>query len=59
MAVKHRKSRAQRKTELVKIRVSEGQKKVLSDAATRDGQGLSPWLLALGMRAARTSEKAG
>jgi uncharacterized protein (DUF1778 family) len=45
---------SQRKSHWIKIRVTADQKKALTKAATRDGQGLSPWLLALGMRAVRS-----
>ena len=37
----------------VLIRLSDGQKKVLAQAASREGLGLSSWLRQLGLREAR------
>lgn len=50
---KRRKPKALRKEESIRIRVTNAQKETLIDAATRDGQGVSAWLLALGLREAR------
>ncbi len=53
-AKKRRKPRALRKEESIRIRVSDAQKKTLTDAATRAGLGVSSWLLMLGLREAKT-----
>ena len=52
-AKKRRKPKALRKDDSIRIRVTEAQKKALTDAAQLDGQGVSAWLLGLGMREAR------
>ena len=52
---KHYKPRSQRKTELVRLRVSKTQKKTLADAALRAGLGVSSWLLMVGLKAAESS----
>jgi uncharacterized protein (DUF1778 family) len=44
-----------RKEDSIRIRVTSEQKEILTAAAERDGQGLSGWLLAVGLRAARES----
>jgi uncharacterized protein (DUF1778 family) len=55
-AKKRRKPKALRKEDSIRIRVSDAQKKTLTDAAQRDGQGVSSWLLALGLREARKGD---
>ena len=50
--MKRRKPKAQRKEELVQIRVSAVQKRLLAEAAQRDGLDLSAWLRRLGLQAA-------
>lgn len=42
-----------RKDESIRIRVTAEQKETLVQAAEKDGQGLSQWLLRLGLREAR------
>lgn len=54
-AVKRRK--AVRKDDQVRIRMTPEQKALLSAAAEKAGLGLSSWLLTLGLREARSSEK--
>jgi uncharacterized protein (DUF1778 family) len=44
-----------RKEDSIRIRVTAEQKEILNVAAERDGQGLSSWLLAAGLRAARSA----
>jgi uncharacterized protein (DUF1778 family) len=41
-----------RKDQDIRIRVTEGQKQTLTEAATRAGLGLSSWMLMLGLREA-------
>jgi len=55
MAVKRRKTKAARKEESIRIRVTEEQKRILTDAAEKDGLGVSSWLLNLGLKAAQKS----
>ena len=45
-----RKPKAMRKDFSIRIRVTDGQKKALTDAAARAGLGVSSWLLMLGLR---------
>jgi hypothetical protein len=45
----------ERKVDLIRIRVTEDQKKMLSEAAEADGMDVSTWLRWLGLRAARRS----
>jgi uncharacterized protein (DUF1778 family) len=52
-AKKRRKPKALRKEDSIRIRVSDAQKKALTDAATRAGLGVSSWLLMLGLREAQ------
>lgn len=42
-----------RKDEVIRMRVTTDQKTALIAAAAMDGSGLSPWLLAVALRAAR------
>ena len=51
--VKRRKVKAARKEDSIRIRVTEEQKEVLTEAASGDGLGVSSWLLSLGMKAAK------
>lgn len=46
-----------RKEDQIRIRLTEDQKVVLTDAATRAGLGVSSWLLSLGLREARKSSE--
>jgi uncharacterized protein (DUF1778 family) len=56
--VKRRKPKAARKEDSIRLRCTEEQKERLMAAAERDGQGVSSWLLALGLREARKGEPA-
>jgi len=56
MATKRRKKL--RKELSIQIRVTAEQKRILADAATKAGLGLSSWLLTTGLKAATVSEKA-
>jgi uncharacterized protein (DUF1778 family) len=47
---KHRKPKRDRKEDRIIIRVTRDQKTALSEAASRTGLGVSPWLLSLGIR---------
>jgi uncharacterized protein (DUF1778 family) len=51
--VKRRKPKRLRKEDSIRIRVTEDQKRLLTEAARADGTDLGPWLLGLGMRQAR------
>ena len=42
-----------RKEDQIRIRLTEEQKAILTEAATKAGLGVSSWLLALGLREAR------
>ena len=50
--MKRRKPRAERKELQVRVMLTEGQKRELSEAARRSGQGLATWLRATGLREA-------
>ncbi len=50
---KRRKPKALRKEDSIRVRVTESQKKTLTEAATKAGLGVSSWLLALGLREAQ------
>ena len=50
---KRRKPKALRKEDSIRLRCTTEQKETLTGAALRDGQGVSAWLLALGLREAR------
>jgi uncharacterized protein (DUF1778 family) len=54
--VKRRKPKAQRKEDSIRLRCTVEQKERLMAAAERDGQGVSSWLLALGLKEARKGE---
>lgn len=54
--VKRRKPKALRKEDSIRLRCTTEQKERLIAAAQRDGQGISSWLLALGLREARRTE---
>ena len=56
MTTKHRKPKRERKEDRIIIRVTEEQKITLTQAATRTGLGVSPWLLVLGLSAADPRE---
>jgi len=45
--------KAIRKDHLIPVRVTAAQKRTLNAAATKAGLGVSPWLLMLGLKAAR------
>jgi uncharacterized protein (DUF1778 family) len=51
-----RKPKAQRKEDSIRIRVTDAQKKTLTDAATRAGTGLSAWALIILLREAKKTE---
>jgi uncharacterized protein (DUF1778 family) len=57
--VKRRKPRDERKEDLVRIRVTAEQKRILTEAAKNDGQSLSPWLLFQGLKAAKAGSSPG
>jgi hypothetical protein len=50
-----RKDEADRKEEVIKIRVTTDQKATLTEAASRDGLDVSSWLRSLGLRVAAGS----
>jgi uncharacterized protein (DUF1778 family) len=52
-AKKRRKPKAQRKEADIRIRVTDAQKKALTEAASSAGLGVSSWLLMLGLREAK------
>jgi uncharacterized protein (DUF1778 family) len=58
-AKKRRKPKALRKEDSIRIRVSDAQKKILTDAATKAGIGVSSWLLTLGLREAQKTTGGG
>jgi len=45
-----------RKEETIRLRVTTEQKATLTDAATRAGIGVSPWLLMVGLREAKKQD---
>jgi uncharacterized protein (DUF1778 family) len=47
-----KKDRRERKEESIRLRVTEEQKRVLTEAAEREGLDVSTWLRSLGLRAA-------
>lgn len=51
--VKRRKPKAQRKEDMVRVRVTAEQKKALTAAADRAGLDVSSWLRALGLQEAQ------
>ena len=53
---KRRKPKALRKEDSIRLRCTVEQKERLNAAALRDGQGVSSWLLALGLKEARKGE---
>jgi hypothetical protein len=56
--MKRRKPKADRKELQVRVLVTRSQKRELSEAAKRSGQGLATWLRAAGLReAARMRER--
>jgi len=56
--MKRRKPKAERKELQVRVLLTADQKRELTDAATRSGQGLATWLRATGLReAARPRER--
>ena len=50
--VKRRKTKAQRREEQIRIRVTASEKKTLTEAAKRDGLDVSSWLRSAGLKAA-------
>jgi uncharacterized protein (DUF1778 family) len=52
-AKKRRKPKTLRKENQIRVRVTDAQKKTLTDAATKAGIGVSSWLLTLGLREAQ------
>lgn len=50
--MKRRKPRAERKEEMVRLRVTKEQKKAFTEAAARAGLDLSAWLRVVALRAA-------
>lgn len=55
-AKKRRKPKAQRKEADIRIRVTDAQKRALTDAAAGAGLGVSSWLLMLGLREAQKKD---
>lgn len=55
---KRRKPESLLKGQSIRIRVSEAQKKALTEAAEKMGLGVSSWLLSLGLREVQRLEKA-
>ncbi len=55
-AKKRRKPKALRKEDSIRIRVSDAQKKILTEAAIRAGLGVSSWLLTVGLREAQKTD---
>lgn len=53
-----RKTKAERKEDLVRLRVTEEQKRIMVAAAQRAGLELSAWLRLVGLREARKSDSA-
>jgi hypothetical protein len=51
--MKRRKPKAQRKEQSIRVRVTEAQKRALTDVATRAGLDVSAWLRAIGLREAQ------
>jgi uncharacterized protein (DUF1778 family) len=49
--MKHKKPKAERKADVIQLRVTSQQKQALSEKAKRRGLSLSSWLLTLGMTA--------
>ena len=49
------KLKRERKEDSIRIRVTEEQKRVLTEAAEREGLDVSTWLRSLGLRAAAAS----
>jgi uncharacterized protein (DUF1778 family) len=49
--VKRRKPKAERKEELIRVRVTADQKQAFIEAADKEGLDVSSWLRRLGMRA--------
>ncbi len=56
---KRRKPRTQRKEEVIRLRCTEEQKNTLTEAAERNGLGISGWLLMVGLRAAKAEGGGG
>jgi mobilization protein NikA len=56
---RRRKPAAQRKSDLIRIRVTEEQRQLFTDAAEREGLDLSSWLRRVGLKAAGAPQKAG
>jgi uncharacterized protein (DUF1778 family) len=56
---KRRKPKAQRKEDSLRIRVTDAQKKTITDAATRAGTGVSAWALIILLREAHKTEGDG
>jgi len=56
--VKRRKPKAQRKEDMVRVRVTAEQKKALTAAADRAGLDVSSWLRAVGLAEAQRADPA-
>jgi uncharacterized protein (DUF1778 family) len=54
--IKRRKTKAQRKEDSLRIRVTDAQKKTITDAATRAGIAVSPWAVLVLLREAKKTE---
>jgi uncharacterized protein (DUF1778 family) len=50
---KRRKPKAQRKEDSIRVRVTDGQKKALTEAAESAGLGVSSWVLSVALREAQ------
>jgi uncharacterized protein (DUF1778 family) len=58
MNIRRRKPRTQRKEESIRIRVTEDQKRLMSEAADRKGLDVSAWLRSLGLQEAEIARAA-
>jgi uncharacterized protein (DUF1778 family) len=56
--IKRRKPRAQRKTDSIRVRVTESQKATLEEAAEASGLGLSGWILSVALEKAAAQKAA-
>jgi len=57
--VKRRKPKALRKEDMIRIRVTADQKRVMAEAAERAGLDVSTWLRVLGLREAGNAGREG
>ena len=55
--MKRRKPKAQRKEASIRVRVTDEQKRILTERATREGLEVSAWLRAVGLREAAQGDE--